>query len=392
MSRAVMAGVLLACFVHAEISTATMGLSVVALTVINSVALFRSRETVVIPPVALLLFLTWWGMVGLVHAPDVPYAGYTALKVVALILVATSARTLGARSVEPLTRAAIFALPALLLLALAEIFGLNAPYPRRDGETFRLIGDNSLVPGLGMRVMATTGYAITLGLIAATLAALLVYAAVSSRRWVLLLPAAAGLVVVALSGTRTAVIAVAVAVAVGLVSDRRTRRVALRIGIPILILGVIAIAGYAIASGIVATQSWQHRWGVFWSVGRMFERPWHEVLFGSGFSDVSSLVTSGALGGDSWLGVVDNEFIRVTAGLGLVGVVLLIVSVAAALVASTPGQRVVVVSLVIGALAYDSGTWLSLLVLFVIALAGRADSDSPVRPERSVAERGVPAP
>lgn len=371
---AVGGSLLVVLLVHIEFDAQLYAVAVASLVVLNMVAWLRmgSPRTLTLPQFA---FLGWMGISPALHAtgPGDLVRGVA----LAALLVLFAANTVALRSelVAVLRVVTGIVLPLEALLATLERFaGMNAIWPRRGGMVFRADGVNNLWNDAGGRALGTMGWAITLGEVTAILTVLATWFFFTTRRVFWLGSAVLGIYVIALSGTRTAIIMLIAAgtCAVFLTAWRRIVSFGVgMIGITVLLLlyapELPAMLGFGERSA--GSSSVLHRQAVLDSAGNLILRNPLEAIFGSGYSSVPDLFTQGVLVGSGGTVVVDNEYVRSLAALGIIGIGLLVLVAVGALVRGPTVTRVLVVTVLVGATSYDIFSWSSLLLLSVVVLS-----------------------
>jgi len=259
-----------------------------------------------------------------------------------------------------------------LVLSLSELLlRLPAIWPRPDGVDILSHRPNYLIPGLPGRTLGSIAGPIPLGCLAAVgvVVALWMILERNDKRYWLALGASGALL--ASSGTRSAAAAAILVVIVWLLVRKSPYALAVRL--------VTVLAGTALllrvnpleALGIVDSSSVSvvHRLGVFQSVSYLLtEQPLQQLLFGNG--PLSGLLLSyGPLATGTGVTVFDNQYVRALAFSGIIGAVLLIVAMAAALLAARGPARLVIGVIAIMSLSFDSLTWNAIAVLLILMTA-----------------------
>jgi hypothetical protein len=217
-----------------------------------------------------------------------------------------------------------------------------------------------------------------------------------SVRIALLAVFAAGLVI---SGTRSAILALAVAVIyLSLVSEpsvgRRLRN-GLVVGIGALALAIIpASAQYVITAvtDLGESGSYTHRTGAWGELPDLLSRRgWFELLFGSGPGSEQVLFRAGFLQQDG-LYVVDNQFVTTIIGAGFIGLLLLLVLLVRTIVVGSTAVRVTVVMLIVMLNTFDLLRWPgpAILVFVCLGLADNPAFRQPPRVRRPLVRRHHP--
>ena len=272
-----------------------------------------------------------------------------------------------------LSRSLPIIIPAQFLLALVEIMGGDAIWPRRDGETFRVEGTNTLLPDVAVRAMGTTGYVITLGILMAVCAVLCVGIAAERRqkRWLLLALPAVGTIV--MSGTRTGLLMIVVGLLIiWLKRWRFGGTLALVLLAPMAWLTVDRSRIqelFGFGDQFLESRSYEHRAGILNHAGTLFQRSDGRVLFGDGVDGASQLVREGDLGGVVEVGTFDNDYLRILAAFGIVGFTFLLVMLVRAFLRGSIAVSAGVGAFAIALAAYDVTGWRTLFVLLLILVA-----------------------
>ncbi|SEE64080.1 hypothetical protein SAMN04489740_2010 [Arthrobacter alpinus] len=96
----------------------------------------------------------------------------------------------------------------LVVLSAREVFfGADAIWPRNNGETTRLEAINYFIDNIRVRAMATTGYSITLGVLAGFCVVSSLFLWSRGRTFLTLIAVASGGGVMVMAGSRTAILA-----------------------------------------------------------------------------------------------------------------------------------------------------------------------------------------
>ncbi len=188
---------------------------------------------------------------------------------------------------------------------------------------------------------------------------------------------AAGLV---MSGTRSAIVALAVAVIyLSLASTRsvgRRIRNGLVISIGALILAAIpASAQYLaiVAADLSESGSYTHRTGAWGELPAVLSRrDLSELLFGTGSGSEHFLFNAGFLQQDG-LNVVDNQFVTTIIGAGFVGLLLLLLLMVRTIARGSTSVRVTMIMLLVMLNAFDLLRWPGPAIL-VFACFGLVDN------------------
>ncbi|MFD5224630.1 hypothetical protein ACFWHT_03325 [Microbacterium sp. NPDC058342] len=375
--------------VHTEVEQSAVAL-LVALA-INAFVVMRLGGTAGVP-VFLGCALVWAGLREVFAAAQLEAIAVPIITALVLILLGGHVRRLGSDIVWSLQVIVVVTVVVQFISGIGERFlGANAPWPRRDGVTFNIVGSNNLWPELGGRAMGTMGWAITLGQMMAVCVVLAVWFFLRSRRWPWLLIAAGGVMVILLSGTRTGLLMVAAALLVALVA--RAKRIWVALLLTIGAVGAIAVGPlflgdlFGFGGDVEGTRSVEHRRLVSGSIPDLLGQSFGSVLFGHGYDSVPGLLESGVIHGVAGVPVTDNEFIRTLAGLGLLGVLLWAGAFVFAFLRGTVVIRALVAALLVGAASYDTLTWRSLLITTVVVLSMNFDTIGQDLPTKVRARR-----
>lgn len=292
-------------------------------------------------------------------------------------------------------------LPLELLLAIAQqrVSWAN-PWPRGN-DAFDLIQNrvNELVPQLAGRSLGTLGHPILLGAfaVAALIACLFLYRATRHRRYLWL--AALAPAAVALSGTRSAaaVMAFVIAAMFAFASGRaRALRVMAAAMIVIVVLAstdsILRFFGFG---NVEQTSSYIHRSEILGSLPRLLERSDVFVLFGSGGASGGELFGSGVMRGYPGYFFFDNQYVRIVAFAGVVGIVLLAAALVSGLRRTDPPAKLLILAMVMFMATFDVFTWNLTYVLFALSIVAslgggeRGDVDRTAKRSRAPHRGGV---
>lgn len=285
-----------------------------------------------------------------------------------------------------------WSLPIQLVMASAEqvLAGVN-PWPKGD-ENFDDIANrvNELFPVLEGRSVGTFGHPILLGTYAVLAFVACVFLYRHSRKRVYLLLACLTPLLLALSGTRNAAIAMAVVAAL-MFAFAPGRLRALRVVISLAAIGatsVINVLDLLGLSGIGTTTSYQHRSRIIGSIPRLLDRDPFDSVFGSGGSSGGTLFGSGIVQGVPGYYFFDNQYVRVLAFAGVVGVLFLALALVVGLIKNDNAGRLVLIAMMVMSASYDVLTWnFSYLFLFLGmavplgGLAAKPGSSTAPRPD-----------
>lgn len=232
-------------------------------------------------------------------------------------------------------------------------------------EDLYIVRDNTILGDWTNRAQGTLGYPIPL---AHLLSLAWVMAAVSGAvrgpwQWALVAWLTLG---IALTGTRTALVAVVVAVLVFIIVRRRKQVMAVLAAVIAGAVGVVVLINYLALAEAADDASFTHRVGVIQAAQQLFDRDIQHVLFGSGVNSQSSLV--GAIFKDGVTGAVDNAYITVFISAGLLGFLVFLSYFLTAFVVATPATRAILALFGVFFFSYDAVWWHLIAVLFWITV------------------------
>lgn len=176
--------------------------------------------------------------------------------------------------------------------------------------------------------------------------------------------AATGLVI---SGTRSAIAAVAATVVFHLVLRPSIAVWIRNVVIGGTIAGIIAILNFGITervNALIDSGSWVHRLASLTSVPTLVGRDPGEAWFGSGFGSEQSLFQDGYIKLTYGLEVVDNFWVYLLGTTGIVGVSIFLGCIIAAFVMADRQGRVMLAYVVAMGFSFDLFVWLFIGVLF----------------------------
>lgn len=340
-------------------------------------------------PVVALALLAAWPALTLGAATWTAAAG--ALLDAALVLlvgglVATAAR----RDARPVLRAVVALGCAEAVLAVVQLLtGGPTLWGYLGSGTRPVVGVNPVLVGADGRAVGTLAQPIPVGVLCAVALVLVLSGPLAGRRGdrrddgrggrrgdrpagrvVVAGVLAAG---IAASGTRTALVALAAAVVVRLVHRLvPPRLIGTRAALVVLALAGGAAAGsWQSAAGDVAdTFSVTHRLNALRSIPALLARPVRDALLGSGDPRTGELFTSGLLVDDG-SHAVDNQLVATLAACGVLGALLLLVALGAAVLrAGRLAPAVAVLPVVLW--SFDALLWSPVVVLAVVLVAAAA--------------------
>jgi hypothetical protein len=276
------------------------------------------------------------------------------------------------------TKAFYAAVPLLIVLQLAlstaeEFLSTKAPWPLTNGTDFIAHRLNPIAPRLVGRAMGSTSHPIPLGVLMAIFLIFCLWVAIHTRRrsyWLFCLFAA---IVVIYSGTRSAILAIAVCLAFWFSTTGGAKR------LPGYLLGTVALLLIFVSvdpqtipgfSGFYSSESYTHRANVLAFFPTLVDRSFFDLVFGSGYSSISSLLQSSFFSGGSGIQVFDQEYIRTLTATGLVGFTVLIMALVEGFRRGNLPSRLILICLSITFFSFDALSWNLLMTLFVIAASG----------------------
>jgi O-antigen ligase len=228
------------------------------------------------------------------------------------------------------------------------------------------------------RTMGTLGHPIVYGMlcgVGVVLAVSNTLAALTMRvRVAALLVALASLF---LSGTRSALLAVAVACVVWVLGRFHlaawVRNVVL-VGMAAALVALLNLGIAGLIDGLVNSGSWFHRVTTIDAVPALLGRTGWSQWFGAGFGGEQSLFADGYIHLTYGLEVVDNYFVYLLGTTGIVGFVLFMVVCVVAFVRATREGRALIALGMTMFLAFDVTVWLSagILLCLLLCLPGRS--------------------
>ncbi|PQZ87729.1 hypothetical protein CQ018_17440 [Arthrobacter sp. MYb227] len=339
-------------------------------------AIFRTNREIRLPPWPLLAFLIVPIFASIGSSTSVGQMldrGLESAFLIALsIAVASSDNVIRRFARKP----AVWLLFFLFILSANELLlDGQALWPRYDGVTYRLEAVNHLIDVIRVRAMASTGYSITLGIVAGILLIIVCTEWTRARIFSILLALCAGLFVVFAAGSRTATIGLLIVLLFWVLKMRGWKRIVLA---PIVATGAIAFVAPRGISSLNAlgidentanSESFAHRAGVLKSVSGLMQRDIGNVLFGGGDGAARTAFTSGLVAGVEGITVFDNQYLRTLAVSGIIGLVLLIITIISLLVRGNKYQKSLIIFFAISMTTYDIFTWTSIYVLFVLVAA-----------------------
>lgn len=302
--------------------------------------------------------------------------GLIAAQALAFCLSAVAASRLGAMDSGAIVKTIAILVPIQALVAALEQLRL-IPYiwARNNSATYTDIAQrpNEILEWLPGRSMGTFAHPILLGSFAAVALVLCVVAAATTRRWSWLLLGCLAAGTLLLSGTRSAAAGALVALTLWLVL-RRGNLLVLRLAVGIVLvvvaLNLDQLTSSIFSTEVIASTSYVHRTRVLSSIPSILARDDVAVLFGSGAGSVEQLFADGVVTGASGFRFFDNQYIRLLALSGLVGLLLFIAAAFRGLRRGNEASRAVFVVILVMMASFDTLTWNFSAFLTAILLAG----------------------
>ena len=325
-------------------------------------------------PVTLLAVVLACGLVSTLHfgtLTDLMSNGGTALLVLGCALLAAHCDR---ADLQLLVRGVVLlALVELAVATASALFGMPAPwgYLGTPGSTFET---NPLLPAVGGRATGSMSHPIPFGTLMAVAAVLCVPRLAAWRLPVRLGIAAACCAGVALSGSRSAALALGLALLATVLIPG-----ILRISPAWRTVAVLAVTGALIAvdaaelpvvAGLQGTGSLTHRLAALDAAGRLADRSPAQTLFGSGQGSLRDLFDAGLLQRDGFF-AVDNQLVTTFAVAGLAGVVALVAAVAVSLLRGHRSSRPAALLMVVMFGSFDVLEWTATAVLVAVLMCLR---------------------
>ncbi|MFJ6677539.1 O-antigen ligase family protein [Microbacterium sp. NPDC091382] len=261
-------------------------------------------------------------------------------------------------------------LPIMVFESLIPIAGVRNAIAATSSEGY-LIRSNLILGDWTNRAQGTLGYPIAAGNLMALCFALVLFVP-RIRPTTRVVGAALFAGGVLMTGTRSGLIAIAIACVVGgWLYMRGLARVWALVGTAIAAVAVTSFLTSASSSGDF---SFEHRFGVVQSFGALLERPWSEVLFGSGLNSHEAAFRDGYIGASStW--AIDNAYLTIFIASGVVALATLIAVLARGLLSGDQYLRPAIAVFAVFFLSYDALWWHLSAFLFwaVMGMASRAD-------------------
>ncbi|MGH8009940.1 MAG: O-antigen ligase family protein [Candidatus Binatia bacterium] len=247
-------------------------------------------------------------------------------------------------------------------------------WARSDTETYTDIRQrtNELAEFLPGRSMGTFGHPILLGTFAAVALILSIVIVTSSRRWTYLFIAALAASTILMSGTRSAAAAATVAITCLIVFQKgRFLLLRLLVGgtLAVLLLFYEQIIASVFNAEVIESVSFTHRSRILSSLPALLDRNDFAFIFGSGAGSIDQLFSDGIVSGYGTFRFFDNQYVRLVALSGIVGLMLFAIAAVRALWKGSRASRAMLVTLLVMMASFDTLTWDFTLVLTVIPLA-----------------------
>lgn len=346
-------------------------ISATALVVVTALLTPRPQHRRAGPILSLLAFFSVYVLVTLAQVPE---ARSLVLRIsIVSLAFAFAATRCRARDLRVLLGGLIVLALVESVLGVAEFFVTGTPIPwghrlNADGSYFD--DTNKILGGGNMRVQGTTEHPIPYAVV------LVMGALALSARWSSLVApvrlGAAGLMGLGLvlSGTRSAL----VALALGLVfliftSDRSTR--ALRIVTTILASLVAVFAFFPVISGalhtLIDSGSYENRASAIASVPGLLGQSARFVLFGHGAGSEPSLYLVGLLPQNGFENI-DNQLVTSLATTGLVGVGLLVTVFLTGFRSAGRAARALILAMATMLFSFDYVAWSSMSALLAVVI------------------------
>ena len=318
--------------------------------------------------------------------------GLIGAQALGLCLAAAAASRLAAMgSTAILTTIGVLVPLEALIALLEQMRAIPYVWARSLTATYTDIGfrNNEIASWLPGRSMGTFAHPILLGTFAAIAFVLCVVAFAGTRRWRWLLLAVVAAGTLSLSGTRSAAAGALVALTLWLVF-RRGSLLGLRIGAG-LILVLIAVNLDQLTSSLFNSEvrnstSYIHRTRVLSSIPAILDRDGLTFLFGSGAGSVEDLFSSGIVQGSSGYMFFDNQYVRLIALSGIVGLTLFFIAAARGFRVGNEASRAALVVVLVLMASFDTLTWNFSALMSAIFLSGAV----PIRKTTAPADSTQP--
>ncbi|WP_426938800.1 O-antigen ligase family protein [Pseudarthrobacter sp. S3] len=354
-----------------DVLSAAVGGAVVVLVV----AILRSHSLIAkaAPNMSLVLFILYSSGIMFFEA-DGPYAWFILLSCTSYLLVSLLVSQPSFNGTAVLYFAVpIFVVIQFLFSIAEEFLGVKAIWPLTNGTDFITHRLNPIAPWLAGRAMGSTSHPIPLGTLMAICLVVCLWVAINGGRrryWLVSLLAAT---VILFSGTRSAILAVLVALAFWFSTAAGSKR------LPGYVLGAATFFIIAVSvdprtlpglSGFYSSESYTHRADVLEFLPELMQRSLGDLVFGSGYGSIASLLQSSVFSGGSGIQVFDQEYIRTLTATGLVGFMLLTSSIVEGFRRGNVPSRLVIICLAVTFFSFDALSWNLLMTLFVVAASG----------------------
>lgn len=325
-------------------------------------------------------YLTFGNFIG----ARLPVVGYWALIGLMLILSAVLVADGPARARSAVRVVLLISIPVELLVSVAEQMRLiQTAWPRGDASD-EITNRAHQFLGLIGRSEGTTGHPILLGTLSAIGVVVALWSMLRARRVLVrigyLVLAAMAVGTALLSGTRSALLTLGGCVLLWFLTARVIPWV-----IRICVLGGVVALGYrqlldvaySLLASVRDTTSFEHRFGVLGNVPRLLGRHGSEFWFGYGGGvDVGELFRSGAIAGHDQLAYFDDQWVRLLAVSGVIGVLLCLAMLLVGIWRTDQLGRLLIVMLVVMFFSFDLFTWTLPSLLLILAVAGPLGAQS----------------
>lgn len=355
-------------------SAAVAAASVLGSILVLAIALLRDRPVFsrIRIPYVLIGFILWSTVVGSFGAPMALVLLYVATGVLLILLVLAVIRAVEQGHNVYLPFFAVVLVFEFVVGFGEEFLGTHAMWPRADGTDNISHRVNEVIPLLVGRAMGSTSQPIPYGMLLGACVVVCLWFAARSRSKLLWVLAGIGLVGMLFAGTRSSFVALAVVLVFWAVMTVKWRPLT-------ILLTVSAVVALALIGGVLLlsagnwsvlnTASFLHRAGVLSTSGNLLTRSPVDVIFGSGYASVETLMKTGVVHGVPGIYVFDEEFIRTLACLGIVGLVVLVTTFVRGIVVGDQLSRLLIVFLALSFLSFDGYSWRLIACLFVVTIA-----------------------
>lgn len=343
--------------------------------VILVVAIVRSHRLIAkaVPNIFLILFILYSSVITFFEAEG-PYAWFILLSCISYLLVSILVSQPGFNGTAVLYLAVpIFVVIQFVFSSAEEFLGAKAIWPLTNGTDFITHRLNPIAPWLAGRAMGSTSHPIPLGTLMAICLVVCMWVAINGRRRRYWLVSVLASTVILFSGTRSAILAVLVSLAFWFSAAAGSKR------LPGYVVGAVAFFIIAVSvdpqalpglSGFYSSESYTHRANVLEFLPELMQRSFGDLFFGSGYGSIASLLQSSVFSGGSGIQVFDQEYIRTLTATGVVGFMLLMLTIVEGFRRGNVPSRLVLICLAVTFFSFDALSWNLLMTLFVIAASG----------------------